>query len=97
MDPLIMERREDEKAGLLCSPFQAQNPPPRPLTVEQLFKPTDTWSDGLGLNVLLYGSVGTGKSTVFRKLVLDWCSGTKLTQFKLLLPFSCENLSQLSK
>ncbi|XP_061574727.1 NLR family member X1 isoform X1 [Cololabis saira] len=97
VDPLILERGEEEKAGLLSSPFHSQTLPRRPLSVDKLFEPTDTWSDALGLNVLMYGAVGTGKSTVFRKLVLDWCSDISLTQFKLLIPFSCENLRQLSK
>lgn len=97
VDPLILERDAQERAGLLSSPFQTQTHCCPSVTVEQLFKHTDTWSDGLGLNVLLYGAVGTGKSTVVRKLVLDWCIGTPLSHFKLLIPFSCEDLSQLSK
>eukprot|EP00061_Rhincodon_typus_P017183 g45761.t1 len=43
-------------------------------------------------NVLLYGTVGMGKSTVVNKLVLDWCDG-QLDQFHIILPFSCEDLS----
>ncbi|XP_048417886.2 NLR family member X1 [Stegostoma tigrinum] len=43
-------------------------------------------------NVLLYGMVGMGKSTVVNKLVLDWCDG-QLDQFHIILPFSCEDLS----
>lgn len=97
MDPLILERKPGERAGLLNYPLQTQTPSNPSLTVEQLFEPIDTWSEDQGLNVLLYGAVGTGKSTVIRKLVLDWCNGTTLTHFKLLVPFSCEDLSQLSK
>lgn len=97
VDPLILERKAEESAGLLSSPLQTQTPSSPSRTVEQLFEPTDAWSEGRGLNVLLYGAVGTGKSTVVRKLVLDWCTGTTLTQFKLLVPFSCEDLGQLSK
>ncbi|XP_073337534.1 NLR family member X1 [Pagrus major] len=97
VDPLILERKADESAGLLSSPLQIQTPGSPSVTVEQLFEPTDAWSGGRGLNVLLYGAVGTGKSTVVRKLVLDWCAGTTLTYFKLLVPFSCEDLGQLSK
>lgn len=97
MDPLILERKAEERAGLLSSPLQIQNPSSPSVTVEQLLEPTDAWSVGRGVNVLLYGAVGTGKSTVFRKLVLDWCAGTTLTHFKLLIPFSCEDLGQLSK
>ncbi|XP_028826535.1 NLR family member X1 isoform X2 [Denticeps clupeoides] len=93
IDPLILARNpEDAKYGpfktnVLCGPS---------LAVEQLFAPTSD-SMGQGMNVLLYGAVGTGKSTVVRKLVLDWCDGSTLSQFKLLVPFSCEDLSQLSK
>lgn len=96
VDPLIVERKAEERAGRLSSPFQAQNLSSSSVTIEQLFEPTDT-SAGRGVNVLLYGAVGTGKSTVFRKLVLDWCAGTTLNHFKLLIPFSCEDLSQMSK
>lgn len=67
------------------------------VTAEQMFDPGQGLDEGKGLNVLLYGAVGTGKSTVVRKLVLDWCAGSALSQFKLLVPFSCEDLSQLSK
>ncbi|KAE8295696.1 NLR family member X1 Precursor [Larimichthys crocea] len=97
VDPLILERKAEEATGLLSSPLQTSSPSNASVTVEQLFEPSDTWSDGRGLNVLLYGAVGTGKSTVVRKLVLDWCAGTTLTHFKLLIPFSCEDLGQLSK
>ncbi|KAM4590099.1 NLR family member X1 isoform 2-T2 [Fundulus diaphanus] len=95
--PLIIERRDEERAGLLQSPYQTQISSSHSLTEEQLFEPTNTWSEGRGLNVLLYGAVGTGKATIVRKLVLDWCKGTTMTRFKLLVPFSCEDLSQLSK
>lgn len=94
VDPLILERKAEERAGLLSSPFQARNLSSSSVTIEQLFEPIDT---SRGVNVLLYGAVGTGKSTVFRKLVLDWCAGTTLKHFKLLIPFSCEDLSQISK
>ncbi|XP_035010258.1 NLR family member X1 isoform X1 [Hippoglossus stenolepis] len=97
VDPLILERKDEERAGLLSAPPQTLTITSHSVTVEQLFEPTDAWSDGNGVNVLLYGAVGTGKSTVIRKLVLDWCRGNTLTHFKLLVPFSCEDLSQLSK
>ncbi|KAI3354696.1 hypothetical protein L3Q82_019188, partial [Scortum barcoo] len=97
VDPLILERKAEESAGLFSSPLQTEGLSSPSVTVEQLFKPTDAWSEGRGLNVLLYGAVGTGKSTVVRKLVLDWCTGTTLTHYKLLVPFSCEDLGQLSK
>lgn len=44
-------------------------------------------------NVVLYGTVGTGKSTLIKKMVVDWCHG-RLPRFELLVPFSCEDLSQ---
>uniref|UniRef100_A0A7N8YKN5 NLR family member X1 n=1 Tax=Mastacembelus armatus TaxID=205130 RepID=A0A7N8YKN5_9TELE len=97
VDPLIVEKKPEERAGLVSSPFQTQAISSPSVTVEQLFESTGNCCEGRGLNVLLYGAVGTGKSTVVRKLVLDWCSGTTLTHFKLLVPFSCEDLSQLSK
>lgn len=97
VDPLILERKAEEHVGLLSFPLQSQSLSSPSVTVEQLFEPTDTWSGGRGVNVLLYGAVGTGKSTVVRKLVLDWCAGTNLTHFKLLIPFSCEDLGQLLK
>ncbi|XP_054854424.1 NLR family member X1 [Eublepharis macularius] len=46
-------------------------------------------------NVVLYGTVGTGKSTLIKKMVMDWCHG-RLPRFELLVPFSCEDLSQSS-
>ncbi|XP_071327981.1 NLR family member X1 isoform X2 [Trachinotus anak] len=97
VDPLIVERKAEERAGQLSSPLQTQTLSSPSVSVEQLFESTEAWDEGRGLNVLLYGAVGTGKSTVVRKLVLDWCTGTSLTHFKLLVPFSCEDLSQLSK
>ncbi|KAA0701984.1 NLR family member X1 [Triplophysa tibetana] len=99
VEPLILERHPDEDRGLPLSPFKANaNVSTRPpLCVEHLFEPSHDENKARGLNVLLYGAVGTGKSTVVRKLVLDWCAGSALSQFKLLIPFSCEDLSHLSK
>ncbi|XP_060902180.1 NLR family member X1 isoform X2 [Labrus mixtus] len=97
VDPLILERKTEDRTVLHCSPLQTLGPSTPTITVEQLFDPAASCCEGRGLNVLLYGAVGTGKSTLVRKLVLDWCSGTTLTQFKLLVPFSCEDLGQLSK
>lgn len=96
VDPLILERKPAERAGLLRFPLQTQTSSSPSMTVEQLFEHTEP-SEGRGLNVLLYGAVGTGKSTVVRKLVLDWCAGATLSQFKLLVPFSCEDLGELTK
>ncbi|XDV32335.1 hypothetical protein PO909_003186 [Leuciscus waleckii] len=97
VEPLILERHPDEDRGL--SPFKAkERVSPRPsLTVEQLFDDNKNGNSARGLNVLLYGAVGTGKSTVVRKMVLDWCAGSIYSQFKLVLPFSCEDLANLSK
>ncbi|TNN33966.1 NLR family member X1 [Liparis tanakae] len=96
VDPLVVEREAEERAGVLSSPLQTRTPGSPSVTVEQLFRPAGG-AEGRGLNVLLYGAVGTGKSTVVRKLVLDWCAGRTLSHFKLLVPFSCEDLGQLSK
>ncbi|CAL9684462.1 unnamed protein product [Knipowitschia caucasica] len=96
VDPLILERKPEDRAGLLSSALR----PDSQLfskNMEQLFDPSPSWDSSRGLNVLLYGAVGTGKSTVVRKLVQDWCRGRTLGQFRLLVPFSCEDLSQLSK
>ncbi|XP_030633966.1 NLR family member X1 [Chanos chanos] len=97
VNPLILDRNPEESRGLSSSPFKSEVPPSSSLTVEQLFEPSHEIGRVQGINVLLYGAVGTGKSTVIRKLVLDWCAGSTLSQFKLLIPFSCEDLSQLSK
>ncbi|XP_029964936.1 NLR family member X1 [Salarias fasciatus] len=97
VDPLILERKTEEKAGHICSPFHTHSDPSPAVNIEHLLEPVEGWSEGRGMNLLLYGAVGTGKSTVVRKLVLDWCQGQTLTHFKLLLPFSCEDLSKLTK
>ncbi|XP_061683580.1 NLR family member X1 isoform X2 [Syngnathoides biaculeatus] len=97
VDPLILERKPEEKAGLLGSLLKNQASSGPSITVEQLFEISRDQPEDRGLNVLLYGAVGTGKSTVVRKLVLDWCAGTTLTDFKLLIPFSCEDLGELTK
>ncbi|TRY64626.1 hypothetical protein DNTS_004867 [Danionella cerebrum] len=97
VEPLIQEHHPDEDRGL--SPFRkTADASARPaLAVGQLFDAGFNGDQLKGRNVLLYGAVGTGKSTVVRKLVLDWCAGSVFTQFKLVLPFSCEDLSHLSK
>lgn len=97
VDPLILERNAEEHAGLLSSPFHTQKLSSPSVTLQQLFESTEGCCVDYGVNVLLYGAVGSGKSTVFRKLVLDWCTGTTLTHFKLLIPFSCDDLGQISK
>ncbi|KAL0973048.1 hypothetical protein UPYG_G00198200 [Umbra pygmaea] len=99
VDPFILEKMPEERKGPLSTPFYSgpECCESSSVTVEQLFQPDQEASRDQGLNVLMYGAVGTGKSTMVRKLVLDWCAGLTLTQFKLLVPFSCEDLSQLSK
>uniref|UniRef100_A0A673BPA4 NLR family member X1-like n=1 Tax=Sphaeramia orbicularis TaxID=375764 RepID=A0A673BPA4_9TELE len=82
VDPLILERRPEERAGLVSSPVLPQTGSSS-VTVEQLFEATDVRDQETGVTVLMYGAVGTGKNTVLRKL------------FKLLLPFSCEDLMSL--
>lgn len=98
VEPLILERRPEDHAGLLgsSSPHTGNQLSPS-VSLEQLFEPAQAQDRGQGVNVVLYGAVGTGKSTVFRKLVLDWCCGKSLTHFSLLIPFSCEDLAQLDK
>ncbi|XP_055963646.1 NLR family member X1 isoform X2 [Sorex fumeus] len=95
VDPVIRESAPDE---LLRPPAELsldRQPPSTglpPLALSQLFDP-----DACGhrvQTVVLYGTVGTGKSTLVRKMVLDWCYG-RLPAFELLIPFSCEDLSSL--
>ncbi|XP_050615325.1 NLR family member X1 isoform X1 [Macaca thibetana thibetana] len=95
VDPVIRESTPDE---LLRPPAELalEHQPPQaglpPLALSQLFNP-----DASGRRVqtvVLYGTVGTGKSTLVRKMVLDWCYG-QLPAFELLIPFSCEDLSSL--
>lgn len=95
VDPVIRESTPDE---LLRPPAELalEHQPPQaglpPLALSQLFNP-----DASGRRVqtvVLYGTVGTGKSTLVRKMVLDWCYG-RLPAFELLIPFSCEDLSSL--
>lgn len=95
VEPLILERRPEDHAGLLGSSLHSRNHLVPSVSLEQLFEPAR--DRGQGVNVVLYGAVGTGKSTVFRKLVLDWCTGKSLSHFSLLIPFSCEDLAQLTK
>ncbi|XP_076833497.1 NLR family member X1 isoform X2 [Brachyhypopomus gauderio] len=97
VEPLIMERNPEDRRGLSTSPFKGKAAVSHSLTVEQLFDGRYSEAQGRGPNILLYGAVGTGKSTVVRKLVLDWCAGSVLSQFKLVVPFSCEDLSNLTK
>ncbi|XP_004712826.2 NLR family member X1 [Echinops telfairi] len=95
VDPVIRESSPDallRPSAELALEHQLPQPGPAPLALSQLFGP-----DACGRpvqTVVLYGTVGTGKSTLVRKMVLDWCHG-QLPAFELLIPFSCEDLSSL--
>ncbi|KAM6159283.1 NLR family member X1 [Rhynchocyon petersi] len=95
VDPVIRETAPDEllrPSAELALEHQLPQPALPPLVLSQLFEP-----DACGRRVqtvVLYGTVGTGKSTLVRKMVLDWCHG-RLPAFELLIPFSCEDLSSL--
>ncbi|XP_037361333.1 NLR family member X1 [Talpa occidentalis] len=95
VDPVIRESTPDELFRPAAEVALEHRPPSvglPPLALSQLFDP-----DACGhqvQTVVLYGTVGTGKSTLVRKMVLDWCHG-KLPAFELLIPFSCEDLSSL--
>ncbi|KAG9482580.1 hypothetical protein GDO78_011323 [Eleutherodactylus coqui] len=96
VDPVIRERSSEEILGPQSEPtlqFQLQRPScPQTMSVSQLFQPHPT--EKPVRNVVLYGTVGTGKSTLIRKFVLDWCHGRK-SEFQLIIPLSCEDLSQV--
>ncbi|KAM4828422.1 NLR family member X1 [Thomomys bottae] len=95
VDPVIQESTPDELLRPSAELGLEQQRPAAglpPLALSQLFDP-----DACGRRVqtvVLYGTVGTGKSTLVRKMVLDWCHG-RLPAFELLIPFSCEDLSSL--
>ncbi|XP_066565165.1 NLR family member X1 isoform X2 [Amia ocellicauda] len=94
IEPLILERNPGESENIrtwLKNPSRRHHQPS--LMIGQLFDPVPGASQEMGLNVVLYGAVGTGKTTVVRKLILDWCAGSALPQFKLVIPFSCKDLS----
>ncbi|XP_028931662.1 NLR family member X1 isoform X1 [Ornithorhynchus anatinus] len=93
VDPVIRESSPEELLRPSAEPALESQPPPsgaRTLPLPHLFDP-----DACGRRVqtvVLYGTVGTGKSTLVRKMVLDWCHG-RLPGFELVIPFSCEDLS----
>ncbi|XP_073422559.1 NLR family member X1 isoform X1 [Dendrobates tinctorius] len=97
VDPVIRESSPEDILRPLSEPTlqaQLQSPLyPQTMPVSQLFQP-DTTGKSVR-NVVLYGTVGTGKSTLIRKLVLDWCHGRN-SEFQLIIPLSCEDLSQVT-
>ncbi|XP_072011686.1 NLR family member X1 isoform X2 [Engystomops pustulosus] len=97
VDPVIRESSSENilrPLSELTLQTQHQSPScPQSMSVSQLFTPHVNGNPVR--NVVLYGTVGTGKSTLIRKLVLDWCHGCK-SDFKLIIPLSCEDLSQVT-
>ncbi|XP_069803239.1 NLR family member X1 [Dendropsophus ebraccatus] len=97
VDPVIRESSpEDILRPQSELTLQAQLESPlcsQTMSVSQLFQPNSAGEPVR--NVVLYGTVGTGKSTLIRKLVLDWCHGRK-SEFQLIIPLSCEDLSQVT-
>ncbi|XP_060702942.1 NLR family member X1 [Hemiscyllium ocellatum] len=94
IDPVIAESSPKENRELTSRLGVYSHIEPeksRVLKANQMFSSLSDTS-APAKNVLLYGMVGMGKSTVVNKLVLDWCDG-RLDQFDLILPFSCEDLS----
>uniref|UniRef100_A0A8C5PGI2 NLR family member X1 n=1 Tax=Leptobrachium leishanense TaxID=445787 RepID=A0A8C5PGI2_9ANUR len=93
VDPVIRESTVEE---ILRPPSDHSFLSPllrRSISVSELFHPD---SSGKPIrNVVLYGTVGTGKSTLIRKLILDWCNGRR-DEFQLIIPLSCEDLSQVT-
>ncbi|KAM4650409.1 LOW QUALITY PROTEIN: NLR family member X1 [Discoglossus pictus] len=95
VDPVVRESSLEETLRSLSDisvQSQLQSPcAPEVFTVSKLFQP-----DAAGAqvrNVVLYG-MGTGKSTMIRKLVLDWCHWRR-SEFQLIIPLSCEDLSEI--
>ncbi|EMP29005.1 NLR family member X1 [Chelonia mydas] len=94
VDPVIRESSLEEilkPSPDLTILNQFQSPCSRTIGLQNLFD-----ADACGQqvkNVVLYGTVGTGKSTLIKKMVVDWCHG-RLPHFELVIPFSCEDLSQ---
>ncbi|XP_051494511.1 NLR family member X1 isoform X2 [Apus apus] len=93
VDPVIRQSSMEEilkPSPDLTIQNQLQQPCSRVITLQNLF---DVDACGRQVkNVVLYGTVGTGKSTLIKKMVVDWCHG-RLPRFELVIPFSCEDLS----
>ncbi|NWI08202.1 NLRX1 protein, partial [Crypturellus soui] len=94
VDPVIRESSLEEilkPSPDLTIQHQLQQPCSRVISLQNLFD-----LDACGRQVktvVLFGTVGTGKSTLIKKMVVDWCHG-RLPHFELVIPFSCEDLSQ---
>ncbi|XP_024052404.2 NLR family member X1 isoform X1 [Terrapene carolina triunguis] len=94
VDPVIRESSLEEilkPSPDLTILNQLQSPCSRTIGLQNLFD-VDACRQQVK-NVVLYGTVGTGKSTLIKKMVVDWCHG-RLPRFELVIPFSCEDLSQ---
>ncbi|NXC48037.1 NLRX1 protein, partial [Penelope pileata] len=93
VDPVIRESSLEQilkPSPDLTIQHQLQQPCRQLITLQNLF---DVDACGRQVkNVVLYGTVGTGKSTLIKKMVVDWCHGL-LPRFELVIPFSCEDLS----
>ncbi|XP_056365656.1 NLR family member X1 isoform X2 [Oenanthe melanoleuca] len=93
VDPVIRESSLEEilkPSPDLTIQNQLQQPLRKVISLHNLF---DVDACGRQVkNVVLYGTVGTGKSTLIKKMVVDWCHG-RLPRFELVIPFSCEDLS----
>ncbi|NXY71312.1 NLRX1 protein, partial [Glareola pratincola] len=93
VDPVIRESSLEEilkPSPDLTIQNQLQQPCSQVISLQNLF---DVDACGRQVkNVVLYGTVGTGKSTLIKKMVVDWCHGL-LPRFELVIPFSCEDLS----
>ncbi|NXI51782.1 NLRX1 protein, partial [Chloroceryle aenea] len=93
VDPVIRESSLEEilkPSPDLTIQNQLQQPCSQVISLQNLF---DVDACGRQVkNVVLYGTVGTGKSTLIKKMVVDWCHG-RLPRFELVIPFSCEDLS----
>ncbi|XP_025961653.2 NLR family member X1 isoform X2 [Dromaius novaehollandiae] len=94
VDPVIRESSLEEilkPSPDLTVQHQLQQPCSRVIGLQNLF---DVDACGRQVKtVVLFGTVGTGKSTLIKKMVVDWCHG-RLPRFELVIPFSCEDLSQ---
>ncbi|XP_040546148.1 NLR family member X1 isoform X4 [Gallus gallus] len=93
VDPVIRESSLEQilkPSPDLTIQHQLQQPCRQVISLQNLF---DVDACGRQVkNVVLYGTVGTGKSTLIKKMVVDWCHGL-LPRFELVIPFSCEDLS----